>query len=72
MLLLIKNSISSLSPSINRGWLSVGSRRACGRLCEWRQGATEVSCPLAEYTGLSGGTALIPSPLGAYICFRDP
>lgn len=33
MLLLIKDSISSLSPSINRGWLSVGSRRACGIDC---------------------------------------
>lgn len=55
MLLLIKNSISSLSPSINRGCLSAGSRRVCVRL--WENGAGEccgmVNCPLSSHRGLA-------------------
>lgn len=76
MSLLIKNSISSLSPSINRGWLSVGSRRACGKaLCECRQGGTEVSRPLGAHTGLSGGPAGTPPALRltyASVTLADP
>lgn len=75
MLPLIKNSISSLSPSINRGWLAgwlwgagglvVGSvRTEAGRHCG--------TCPLAAHTGLSGGTAVTPPlTLGAYAGLAD-
>lgn len=66
MLLLIKNSISSLSPSINRGCLSVGSRRACVRLCENGAGRCCGNLP-PQFTrrGLAGCTTVTP-PLMAF------
>lgn len=64
MLLLIKNSISSLSPSINRGCLSVGSRRVCVRLWENGAGGCYGKLPPQFTQRLSCDTTVTPPPCG--------